>query len=283
MNPRASQDDLTRWLDQATGSLRPEQAAPIRAELAAHFEDAVDDWMAQGLPPEDASRRALGDLGDPYAASCGFNDTHRGRQRYLVGMLASLLVLTFILGFSPLAYLQGLLGVEQSFVVDEYSTTERLFRIIGALLDGVLFAQVVIAFKQLITWRFNILSVDLPSRLIIGGFAINRIGIMISTLEPSFFTTGGDVMRGGMLAVNVGLLLLARRLFPINNGLMKGIAVTGGALSLVLPVTEILRQLGIVFFYLEWWAVLNFALWPLVSLAFLQAIITYRHQPFQTA
>ncbi len=42
------------WLAEATRGLSGPDAALARAELAAHIEDAVDDYLSEGLPPAEA-------------------------------------------------------------------------------------------------------------------------------------------------------------------------------------------------------------------------------------
>ncbi|MCH7494412.1 hypothetical protein IIA16_06870, partial [bacterium] len=59
------QDRLQAWLAAATLGLRPEVAAAIREEVAAHVEDAMAERGLAGLGSEAALAKAVADLGDP--------------------------------------------------------------------------------------------------------------------------------------------------------------------------------------------------------------------------
>lgn len=283
-------DDLTRWLDQATEGLLPEQAAPIRAELTAHFEDAVEAWVEQGMSPQDARQRALADLGDPCTTARSLNDTHRGQQEYKRGMLASLLVLVCVFGFSPL---KDILGFA------DYSTADRLLHILANAVNTVLIVRIVITMRRMIMWRFDVASADFPSRLIMGGFAVNLAGnvlleLIVDTWDPvptlhntssALEALGLIVMHGGILVICAGMLLLAGRVLAVKSGLVKGVAVIGGLQCLMLALAIITLHLDIWLSYplYELSYLFNLLLWPLLFLLFFQAIFTYRQQPLQIA
>lgn len=89
--PSPGEPGLETWLASALDGLAPDVAADIRAELAAHFEDAVAAYVADGLPEDEARRRALTDLGDGSETGDGLRDVHLGWRRYLAAALVALI------------------------------------------------------------------------------------------------------------------------------------------------------------------------------------------------
>lgn len=64
---------LERWLRIATCELCDEARPRIRAEIEAHFAEAVEDALAQGRSREAAQAAALKALGNPFDAQAVFN------------------------------------------------------------------------------------------------------------------------------------------------------------------------------------------------------------------
>ena len=65
---------LELWLKHATRQLSRESALKVRAEITEHFEASRDAALASGASPEEATRQALAQLGDPRLANCAYRD-----------------------------------------------------------------------------------------------------------------------------------------------------------------------------------------------------------------
>jgi hypothetical protein len=96
-------EELARWLEAAAKGLPAAAQAVIRAEIEAHYADAVGDHQALGKTAEEAHRAALADLGDVQATARALRDTHLARQRYVRAALISL-VATFLFVSLPALY-----------------------------------------------------------------------------------------------------------------------------------------------------------------------------------
>jgi hypothetical protein len=68
--------DLSAWLETATWALVPSAQARVRAEIEAHFAEAVQSHLANGLFASAAQAAAVADLGDPHAAAQRFRREH---------------------------------------------------------------------------------------------------------------------------------------------------------------------------------------------------------------
>jgi hypothetical protein len=282
--------DLARWLEQATRGLPQPAAASVRAELAAHVEDAVDDYVQQGLPQSAAYQRALAELGDPRTAAHGFNDVYQGRRHYIAAMLASMLLP--VLGFAfQLVYTM--------LDITDYSTPSRIFYVINHLLFASLLFYVVIVLRWLLTWRFDNRISGAPSNVVLGGLAAYLIGNLplelaidswdpvptLRTASSAAEWVGILFMHGGMLVIYIGVFWLGMRALPTRNGLVKSVAIIGCALSVDSTLALTLWYLDVPFAYLfsELSLVFGFFLWPMLSLLFFHAIYASRRLPTQTA
>jgi hypothetical protein len=96
-------EDLARWLETATQGLPAVAQEVVRAEIEAHYADAVSDHQASGKTVEEAHRAAMADLGDVRAAARALRDTHLARQRYVRAAVLSL-VATFLFVLLPVLY-----------------------------------------------------------------------------------------------------------------------------------------------------------------------------------
>jgi len=66
---RRPAQNLAKWLEIATGKLVPFAQARIRAEIEAHYAEAVKSHQDTGLSETNAQAVALADLGNAYAAA----------------------------------------------------------------------------------------------------------------------------------------------------------------------------------------------------------------------
>lgn len=290
MNDPTTPGDLARWLERATHGLPHPAAGTIREELAAHVEDATDEYIQQGLTPDAARRCALAELGDPYTAAHGFSDVYRGRRTYIRAMLASLLLVLLEFVFH-LMY--------AALDITDYSTSSRFFYVITHIVFMAFTLYVVFSLRRLLTWRFDNQAVITPSKVILGGAAAYLIGnlpleLTVATWDPvpTLRTAAGAgewlgllFMHGGMMVIYAGVFWMGLRALSTRNGLVKGTAVMACILSADSAIALILWYLDIPISYVfaELSLVFGFFLWPLISLLFFQAIFTYRHLPAQTA
>jgi len=68
--------NLSEWLETATGELVPSAQARVSAEIETHFAEAVQRHREQGLADSSALVAALTDLGDAHAAAARFRREH---------------------------------------------------------------------------------------------------------------------------------------------------------------------------------------------------------------
>ncbi len=67
---------LEDWLRIATRGLCEAAVKRIQSEVSSHYREAVEAYRSQGIPEEEAQRRAGECLGDPNAARKGFQRTY---------------------------------------------------------------------------------------------------------------------------------------------------------------------------------------------------------------
>jgi hypothetical protein len=81
-------DELATYLDRLSGRLGlPEPwATDVRAEVASHLAEAVDEGLAAGLDDVAATREALSRLGSPDALADGLRAAHQTRRRLVAGI-----------------------------------------------------------------------------------------------------------------------------------------------------------------------------------------------------
>jgi hypothetical protein len=84
------QDEFEHWLRTALRPLSGQLATVTRDELTAHYEDALDGYVLDGLPLREAHRAALNDLGDPRSVQRGLYEAHRARRDYRRAALLSI-------------------------------------------------------------------------------------------------------------------------------------------------------------------------------------------------
>jgi hypothetical protein len=78
--------ELETWLEAATRGVPGEARASARAELLAHYEDAVADYTAAGCDEAAAHRQALADLGAAAAVGRALRQTHHAERYYKLAL-----------------------------------------------------------------------------------------------------------------------------------------------------------------------------------------------------
>lgn len=294
---RVMHSELAHWLKTATQGLPKQEAAITEMELYSHYEDAVDDYRAQGKSAEEAHHQAMLDLGGAEVTSAGLRDVHLGTRRYTIASAMSLLVLLVLYGlpilFSKLAF-------------PHYSIQETVLYTIffGSLC--VLSVTVMRAVKDLLTWRFNVRRLEAPFWLLSLGLSIYVITdvITLSTFRyavgygngPSLFTLNSPIeivlaviAYLSQMAVAVGLMTFAARMQPVRNqlyGLGLPLSVllgllaigVGGSATAVLIGDRIIETMLV---FLE--NIAHTILWPVLVLLFYRAIYHRIQLPRQFA
>jgi len=68
--------NVSEWLEIATEALAPAAKERIRADIASHYDEAVDEHFQNGLPMPAAHAAALAELGDAKIAARRFRRAH---------------------------------------------------------------------------------------------------------------------------------------------------------------------------------------------------------------
>ena len=109
--------EMADYLDRVGARIRwPRARTYLLKELSGHLEDQRAALEAAGVPPEEAERRAVADMGDPEPVGDELNALHRPARSLapavfaLAVSLAGAAVIPALTGGSPLRYWAGLLG-----------------------------------------------------------------------------------------------------------------------------------------------------------------------------
>ncbi|MBN1991834.1 MAG: hypothetical protein JW953_03970 [Anaerolineae bacterium] len=289
--------DLSRWLETVTQQLPAQAAAYTRDELTAHYEDALADYLAAGLTPDEAHAQAMADLGEGDVVSRGLKDAHLGYRRYQWAMLASFSMLIFMLGF-PIIYLALGLKEDSSQAIGLYVVDDILFYGLTTF--------VLLSARQLFTWRFHLPLADRFIRLSVGGLTLQIIADISSVLLFGYshnvgnkfvtiFQTGSGLEAGlhlvsliGFVIIGVGLLGLAREilknktdLYGLGPPLAVLLIVMGGCFFsswLWLNIPSAISQLVGVLVLLS-----HFLIWPLLTLLFFRVLYRPTGHPIRLA
>ncbi len=167
---------LHRWLSVATKKLPADAAQIVSTEIMGHFMDAVDDYVAEGLPQHEADMRALADLGAAETVGRGLKDVHLGKPHYKAAAAASMLILAFLVVF-PAIIFQLFIGNSSAIQASQIT--------IGVVLAG-LTAYVLNTLRRLLIWRFAMFNLDKVFKVAIGSYLL---WLVADTLSLIFFNT----------------------------------------------------------------------------------------------
>jgi len=102
---------VAEWLDIATKGLAPDAKAKVSAEIRAHYDEAVEEYLNTEMPSAQAHAEALQGLGDPRAARRRLRRVHltEGEKRHLLyvensGTVAPSRAVLGVSGFLMLAF-----------------------------------------------------------------------------------------------------------------------------------------------------------------------------------
>ena len=232
-------EDLARWLETATQGLPAAAQAAVRAEIEAHYADAVSDHRASGKTAEEAHRAAMADLGDVRATARALRDTHLARQRYLKAMAVSLAAITTFM-IMPMLYSVLKSEMLVSIIIRVsllLSTLYTLFSLKVLLrLDGRVLDRPI----SLVVW--SILAADgarILFWILFNQPAITETGDRSFWAAAPFFQKALDgVALGGEFVTGAGLLLLGLGLMQVKNPLY-GLRLPLQYLMLVMGCLEV--------------------------------------------
>lgn len=84
-----------------------ERAQDIRDELKDHIDSYIDEYTNDGMTIEDATSKALKQMGDPYALSSNFKDNNNYYKRiFIIGLIISFLLM--FLSINIYAYINNI-------------------------------------------------------------------------------------------------------------------------------------------------------------------------------
>ncbi len=281
--------DLSRWLAVAIKGLPRDAAARTQEEILAHYEDALDDYQAQGLTLAQAHQQVMADLGAANLTACGLSDVHRGQTHYRIASVASLCYLLLL--FVAPKFMQ-VLNIDGSIAIFVARTGLEVY--------------VLLVLSWLIRWRVQLPALDTAFWLIIGGIIGEYGGVILDLVffgssavgEPAFtafqFTrpwqsllaAGVDLSR---LAAAAGLFFIGLKLIRVDGslfGLGKALAVLSMLMGAGLLGATVMAYAG-----LETGAVLASMLvmlghvltWPLLTLIFFRAFYRSPVKPARLA
>src|SRR6478752_6480227 len=92
---------------------RKPSESDFERELQFHLEQATSDFVAQGMTPDEARRRALLEFGGEEQAAQGLRDVHslRWLERYTANLKSGLRLMRRSPGFSAVVVLTLALGI----------------------------------------------------------------------------------------------------------------------------------------------------------------------------
>ena len=233
-------DELTRWLEIATAKLRPQHARRVWAEVAAHYHDAVDDYLAQGKPQAEAEHAALADLGEPQATGRALRRTYHTRratlQRFTLRLFAGRLDLGNLL---PLV----LLGLSIAWLIPA-----TVMQVDGELTQptkhALLLQTAMCTLALSLPLYFGDLDLSLGAVVMMGALIVRLPGdihgeILITpvALQPALILAGALGMGIGLLH---GLLTLILR-----APTAKITFITGLILALILSTFNQMERLAL--------------------------------------
>ncbi|MEJ2750681.1 MAG: permease prefix domain 1-containing protein [Anaerolineae bacterium] len=161
---------LHHWLSHVTRSLPENAAQTITAEITNHFLDAVDDYMAEGLPKEAAQTRALADLGTAETINRGLKDVYHGQRLYKIGAVASMSILAILIFIPGLVYN---LWAGNTLAI-------QISNIIVGFVLACLTAYVLDTLRRLLIWRFGMLAIDRTFKVAIACYLLGLVADIIS-------------------------------------------------------------------------------------------------------
>ncbi len=291
--------DLTRWLTTATRGLPADIAALIQGEISAHYQDALSEYIQQGLIQTEAHVKTMADLGAAETTAQGFNDVHRGQRHYILAAVASALIMLMMLSVEPLYYALGL---------TEGTTACNLVFSLVDTIDMGLTVYVLLTMKRLLRWRFSVTSLDTLFTLTAGAL-IAQVGADVTSqmvysysanITPHNFhsvldartwleaviglvSLGSFLVAGsGLIGIGVQLVKLKVSLYGLGKLLgvlviLLGFGLVSGTLLLQLRSWSIFALVALAV------VLVHMLIWPTMILLFFRAVYRSPMRPARLA
>ncbi len=203
MNSDTQQAMLNRWLDITTARLPLPVADSVRRELEAHYQDAVETYIAGAVDEAEARKLALLDLGNPAQIASGLERVHFSRYRCLLSTLVCLVY--------PLAL------ISMPFVAQRLD----IYRadLIWCLTSALVILYTLQAYKALI--HASIRSLDRPIGLLsVTQLFLVSIAILYYLLYHRFPLFGpGDSIPGDLPRLGIAVMEISLIVADISCGL----------------------------------------------------------------
>ncbi len=240
-------EDLARWLETATKGLPAAAQQVVRAEIEAHYADAVSDHRAAGKTAEEAHRAAMADLGDVRATARALRDTHLARQRYARAAMLSLAVLA---AFTLARTLNDIIGswVLTSVIVRGCFVLSALYALYSFKVLLQLDSRFIERPISVVAWSLVVFNgTCVLFWVLFNQPTVNEIGTRSPWVAAPFFQKALDLTSlGGELATGVGSLLLGLGFAKAKNPL-HGLRIPLCFLLLVLGCAEVGYIAGLIF------------------------------------
>lgn len=206
-----------QWVAQATAGLPEAVASEVVEELADHYQATVDELLAAGTAPQQASRHALSRLGSASLAADGLKDVYCGHRHYQVATLVAIATLIFYFTFPAIyAAVGGPAGMSEKLAMALY---------VSLLAAPTLY--VLTTLRKLFVWRFQLRDLDGYLKLAWVAFAMTVASDVIGLLAYGY-------------SLNIGLgqpPTLSQAQWPAQFVVlvttMVGYALLGFALSII--------------------------------------------------
>jgi hypothetical protein len=290
-------EELARWLQTATRGLSREVRDRVRAEIEAHYHDALADHLAAGKGADEAHRAALADLGEPQGTACALRGAYVSTARMLAA-LGLALVFPFLFFTLPLVVL-SLTGSEVAVMISW-----------NVLIFGAT-AFVLLTFRRLVAQNHHASQLDRWLAMSIWGLGIDTGAVVVSLLvfgvaaitqaenrtlwevSPLIQVVLDWVALSGVFVVGVGLLIAAGILRRLENSLyglrellaaalgLAGLLVVGFVLSLLFSAIADTSLTAAVLSSLIW--VFHTIILAVLALLFFRAVYRGRRDPLQVA
>ena len=268
------------WLDAATRGLPDAAARTARAELSAHYQDALADALDGGNGEREARRLALARLGPAEEVASGLLDAHIGRRQYLIaaGLCLWNLVMEPVLHFA--------LWFEGTATQEHVLQAAAFFALLIPTLAILRITQ------MFIEWRLRAPH----ARLMVG---LSMAGVMVTLLAttlPLFaeqpaetITATVPILFVGLVAAGCGTLALAVTCARSRAGLFGlgwPLAGLGGVIGLGLlavPAGALLSEFEVSRAGFLALSAAQVGLWPVLMIVFYRAVYREQRLPLRTA
>ncbi|KOS68600.1 hypothetical protein AEA09_08595 [Lysinibacillus contaminans] len=107
------------YLQRVTSYIKSKEARTfVMTELKQHIKQTQQAWMSKGLTEDDALQKAIAEMGSPSTLGESMNKIHKPKvDWFLIGLLVSILVLSFLPLMSQTMYSFTLLGKRKAIFV----------------------------------------------------------------------------------------------------------------------------------------------------------------------